>query len=109
MTPMFYILAAFAEITGCFAFWSVFRLGKSSIWLGPGILALILFAWALSRIDVAFAGRAFSAYGGIYITASLCWMWLVEGARPDRWDVIGVGVCLLGAGIILFGPRGGAT
>jgi small multidrug resistance family-3 protein len=71
----------------------------------PGMLALALFAYLLTKIDVAFAGRAYAAYGGVYIVASLLWLWLFEGTRPDRWDLAGVLVCLLGTAIILFGPR----
>jgi small multidrug resistance family-3 protein len=100
-----YIGAAFAEIAGCFAFWAWLRLGKSAFWLIPGIVALIVFALLLTRVESAFAGRAFAAYGGVYIATSLCWLWLIEGSRPDRWDMIGAVVCLGGAAIILFGPR----
>jgi small multidrug resistance family-3 protein len=100
-----YAAAALAEIAGCFAFWAWLRLDRSALWLFPGVLALALFALLLTRIDVAFAGRAYAAYGGVYIAASLFWLWLVEGTRPDRWDLTGALVCLLGAGIILFGPR----
>ena len=101
----FYALAAVAEIAGCFAFWAWLRLGKSILWVGPGIVSLVLFAYLLTRVDVLFAGRAYAAYGGVYIFASLLWLWIVEGARPDRWDVIGAAVCFLGAAIILLGPR----
>ena len=73
----------------------------------PGVLSLALFAFLLTRVDAAFAGRAFAAYGGVYIAASLAWLWAVEGARPDRSDVIGGAVCLAGAALILWGPRGG--
>ncbi len=100
-----YAAAAVAEIGGCFAFWAWLRLGRSALWVVPGIAALVLFAYLLTRIDAAFAGRAFAAYGGVYIAASLAWMWAVEGARPDRWDAMGAAVCILGAAIILFGPR----
>ena len=100
-----YIAAALAEIAGCFAFWAWLRLGKPIWWLVPGVAALILFAYLLTRVDAAFAGRAFAAYGGVYIAASLGWLWLVEGARPDRWDLIGAAICLSGAAVILFGPR----
>ena len=79
--------------------------GKSPLWVIPGIAALILFAWALNRIEVDLAGCAFAAYGGIYIAASLLWLWGVEGRRSDRWDLAGAAVCLLGAGIILLGPH----
>ena len=100
-----YIGAAIAEIAGCFAFWAWLRLGKSSMWVIPGILSLVLFAFLLTRVDAAFAGRAYAAYGGIYITASLLWLWVIEGTRPDRWDLIGGLVCLTGAAVILWGPR----
>jgi small multidrug resistance family-3 protein len=100
-----YALAAIAEITGCFAFWAWLRLNASVFWLIPGVVALILFAFLLTRIDAAFAGRAYAAYGGIYIAASLVWMWTVEGRAPDKWDVGGALVCLAGALVILYGPR----
>lgn len=107
MTVALYILAALAEIAGCFAFWAWARADKSALWLVPGLLSLVVFALLLTRIESAFAGRAFAAYGGVYIAASLVWLWLVEGARPDRWDMLGGAVCLAGAGIILWGPRAG--
>jgi small multidrug resistance family-3 protein len=97
--------AAAAEIAGCFAFWAVVRNGASAIWLAPGVASLIAFAWLLTKVDVAFAGRAYAVYGGIYIAASLMWMWSVEGRAPDRWDVIGAGVAIVGATIILYAPR----
>ncbi len=78
----FMIGAAIAEIAGCFAFWAWLRLGQSPWWLLPGVASLMVFAWALTRIETAFAGRAFAAYGGVYIAASLAWLWVVEDARP---------------------------
>lgn len=107
MTAFAYIGAALAEIAGCFAFWAWLRMDKSPLWLVPGILSLALFAWLLTLIDTDHAGRAYAAYGGVYIVSAICWMWLVEGARPDRWDLIGGIVCLGGAALILFGPRAG--
>lgn len=104
-TALLYPLAALAEIAGCFAFWAWLRLDRSPIWLVPGVLSLIAFAWLLTLVPTEAAGRAFAAYGGVYIVASLIWMALVEKAAPDRWDLIGGAVCLLGAAIILFGPR----
>lgn len=100
-----YALAAFAEIGGCFSFWAWLRLDKPVWWLGPGMASLALFAWALTRVDVDMAGRAYAAYGGIYVLASLVWLWLVEGTRPDRWDAAGVFLCVAGTMVILFGPR----
>ena len=101
----YYIAAAFAEIAGSFAFWAWLRLGKSALWLIPGIASLALFAFLLTRVDAVFAGRAYAAYGGVYIASSLVWLWMFEGVRPDRWDLIGAAVCVLGAGLILLGPR----
>jgi len=100
-----YIGAAVAEIAGCFAFWAWARMHKSALWLLPGVAALVLFAWLLTKVDSDAAGRAYAAYGGVYIAASLLWLWAVEGMRPDRWDIVGSLLCLAGAGIILFGPR----
>jgi small multidrug resistance family-3 protein len=102
---LFYAGAAVGEIAGCFAFWAWLRLAKSPWWIVPGIASLVVFAVLLTRIDAAFAGRAYAAYGGVYIAASLLWLWLIEGARPDRWDLIGALICLSGAALILFGPR----
>ncbi len=105
MTALIYIAAALAEIGGCFAFWAWLRLGKSIWWLAPGILSLVLFACLLTLVPSDAAGRAYAAYGGVYIAASLAWLWAMEGVRPDRWDVAGAALCLIGAAVILFGPR----
>jgi small multidrug resistance family-3 protein len=102
---LWYALAALGEIAGCFAFWAWLRLGKNPLWILPGVISLVCFALALTRVDAAAAGRAFAAYGGIYILSSLLWLWLVEKTRPDHWDMIGACICLLGAAIILYGPR----
>ena len=100
-----YALAALSEIAGCFAFWAWLRLGRSAWWPVPGSALLLTFAWELTRIDTPFAGRAYAAYGGVCIAASLLWLWLVEHNRPDRWDLIGAATCLGGAAVILLGPR----
>ncbi len=105
MTALVYLAAALAEIAGCFAFWAWLRLGKSPLWLVPGVVSLMLFAWLLTRVDSDAAGRAYAAYGGVYICASLIWLWAVEGVRPDRWDAGGATLCLIGTCIILLGPR----
>lgn len=104
-TLVVYLGAALAEIAGCFAVWAWVRLDRSPLWLLPGTGSLLLFAWLLTRVDSEAAGRTYAAYGGIYILTSLLWLWAVEGQRPDRWDISGAVVCLLGAGLILFGPR----
>ena len=105
MSAFAYIGAALAEIAGCFAFWAWLRMDKSPWWLVPGVLSLALFAYLLSLVDAEHAGRTYAAYGGVYIVAAVAWLWVVEGATPDRWDMTGAAVCLVGAAIILFGPR----
>jgi small multidrug resistance family-3 protein len=106
MTLIIYPLAAIAEITGCFAFWAWLKLDRSSLWLVPGLFSLALFAWLLTLVPSDAAGRAYAAYGGVYIAASLCWLWLIEGQRPDRFDLTGAAICLVGAAVILLPQRG---
>ena len=100
-----YVAAAVAEIGGCYAFWAWLRLDKPAVWAVAGVAALVAFAWLLTLVEVEHAGRAYAVYGGIYIAATLVWLRVVEGFAPDRWDLIGGAVALLGAAIILWGPR----
>ena len=104
-TVAIYAAAALAEIAGCFAFWAWLRLGHSALWGAAGVAALIAFAWLLTLVEVVAAGRAYAAYGGIYVVASLVWLRVVEGIAPDRSDLAGGTVVLAGAAIILWGPR----
>ncbi len=104
-TPLYFVLAALAEIAGCFAFWKVMRDGANPALLAAGLAALAIFAWLLTLADAPAAGRTFAAYGGLYIAASLGWMFAVEGIRPDRWDLLGGAICLAGAAVIIAGPR----
>jgi len=104
-TALVFMGAATAEIVGCFAFWAWLRLGKPVWILIPGITSLILFAYLLTLVESEAAGRAYATYGGIYIAASVMWLWLAEGFRPDRWDLAGAAICLIGAGVIIAGPR----
>lgn len=75
------------------------------LWLLPGLASLVAFAWLLTLSPADHAGRAYAAYGGVYIAASLGWLWLAEGFRPDRWDLIGAALGPAGAAIILWAPR----
>lgn len=108
-TPIIFVLAAGAEISGCFCFWLWLRGGLTAWWAVPGVVSLVLFGLLLTYVESDVAGRAFAAYGGIYICASLAWMWTVEGIRPDRWDVIGATACLAGVTIILLSHARTAT
>lgn len=103
---LIYLAAGFAEIAGCFAVWLWLKEGRSAWLVVPGLISLIVFAVLLTRIESDSAGRAYAAYGGIYITASLIWMRVVEGRAPDKWELLGALVCLGGASIILLAPRG---
>jgi small multidrug resistance family-3 protein len=105
ITMLAYAGAAVAEIAGCFAFWAWLRLGKSTLWLAPGIASLTLFAYLLTLVETDAAGRTYAAYGGVYIVASILWLWIVEGQRPDRWDVTGAAICIIGAVVVLAPPR----
>ncbi len=82
------------------------RLGKPVWWLAPGMVSLVLFAWLLALVPSQAAGRTFAAYGGIYVAASVLWLWWIEGRVPDRWDVSGAAICIAGTAVILLGPRG---
>ncbi|WP_199798880.1 YnfA family protein [Qipengyuania thermophila] len=105
MTAALYLAAALFEIAGCFAVWMWWRLDRTPLWLVPGIASLCLFAWLLTLVDADHAGRTYAAYGSVYILSAILWLWGVERVRPDRWDLIGVAVSLVGAAIILYGPR----
>jgi small multidrug resistance family-3 protein len=96
-----FAVAAFLEIAGCFAFFLWARRGAAPVVLVLGVASLIGFALALTRIDSAFAGRAYAAYGGIYIAASLAWLWKVEGQTPTRTDVVGATLAIVGALVII--------
>lgn len=105
MTLVYFWLAALFEIAGCFTFWMWLRNGRSAGYAMLGVVSLVLFATALTRVDVAFAGRTFAAYGGIYIAASLFWLRFVEGVRPDRWDLAGAAISVVGALLIILARR----
>lgn len=102
---LWFVVAAACEIAGCYAAWMWLRLGRSVWWLVPGTLSLIAFAVVLTRVDTAFAGRAFAAYGGIYIVSALVWLAVVERTTPRASDIVGSALCLAGAAIILYGAR----
>lgn len=105
MNALLYLGAAIAEIVGCFAFWAWLRLDKSIWWLIPGVGSLCLFAYLLTFVESGHAGRAYAAYGGVYIVSAVGWLWIIEKTRPDRWDLLGATICLVGAAVIIYGPR----
>ena len=99
-----FIVTAIAEITGCYLPYLWLKQGRSPWLLMPATFSLAMFAWLLTFHPNA-AGRVYAAYGGVYVGVALMWLWAVDSVRPTRTDWIGVGVCLLGMAIIMFGPR----
>ena len=99
-----FILTALAEIVGCYLPYLWLRQGRSVWLLVPGAFSLALFAWLLSLHSTA-AGRTYAAYGGMYVTVAVFWLWWVDGVQPDRWDLIGAAVTVIGMSIIAFGPH----
>lgn len=101
-----FVITAIAEIVGCYLPYLWLRKSASAWLLLPAAASLALFAWLLSLHPTA-AGRVYAAYGGIYVTIALGWLWMVDGVRPSIWDFVGVVVTLCGMGIIMFAPRSG--
>ncbi|AHB74514.1 MULTISPECIES: YnfA family protein [Pandoraea] len=99
-----YVVTAVAEIVGCYLPWLWLRQDRSAWLLVPGAASLALFAWLLT-LHPAAAGRVYAAYGGVYITVAIVWLWWVDGVRPTSWDMAGVTVALVGMGLIAFQPR----
>lgn len=100
-----YLITAAAEIVGCYSIYLWLRLDRSAWWLFPAVLALAVFAWLLTLHPTA-SGRVYAAYGGVYIGASIFWLWLADGVQPTRWDLVGSATCLVGSALIYFSPRG---
>lgn len=105
MRALLFVGAAICEIGGCYLVWQALRLNQLWLW-APALVALGLFAWLLALTGSDSAGRIFAVYGGIYIAASVVFMLTVERIRPDAWDIAGALICLVGAAMIFFAPRG---
>lgn len=101
-----FALAAVAEIGGAYLVWLGLRGGRGWPWVLLGGLGLTAYGVVATFQPPANFGRVFAAYGGIFIVGSILWGMTFEGFRPDRWDVIGSAVCLLGMGLIMYAPRG---
>lgn len=96
---------ACAEIAGCYLPWLWLRQGRSPWLLVPAACSLALFVWLLSLQPAPSAARSYAAYGGVYVSVAIGWLWLVEGQRPTAWDLGGAAVALAGMAIIALGPR----
>ena len=101
-----FIVTAIAEIIGCYLPYLWLKEGKSIWLLVPASLSLVIFSWLLTFHETSGAGRTYAAYGGVYVSVALFWLWVVEGHRPTSWDFLGVMIILIGAGVIMFAPRG---
>jgi small multidrug resistance family-3 protein len=99
-----FVLTALAEIVGCYLPYLWLRKGGSAWLLIPAVGSLLLFAWLLTLHPTA-AGRVYAAYGGVYVAVAILWLWLVDGARPTAWDLVGAAVTLAGMATIMLGPR----
>jgi small multidrug resistance family-3 protein len=103
-TLLLFVATAAAELLGCYLPYVWLR-KQGSVWLlVPTAASLSLFAWLLTLHPVA-SGRIYAAYGGVYVAMAVLWLWLVDGIRPDKWDLLGAAVTLLGMAIIMFAPR----
>jgi small multidrug resistance family-3 protein len=101
-----FVLAALLEIGGAWLIWQGVRLHRGIGWVGAGVVALGLYGFvATLQPDAAF-GRILAAYGGVFVAGSLVWAAVADGYRPDRFDVTGAVICLVGVGIIMYAPRG---
>jgi len=103
-TAALFFVTACAEILGCYLPYLYVRSAASGWVLIPAAISLAVFAWLLT-VHPSGAGRTYAAYGGVYVATAVLWIWLVEGQRPDAWDVVGAMVSVTGMGIIFFGPR----
>ena len=103
-TTLLFVLTAMAEILGCYLPYLWLRQDRSPWLLVPAAVSLVLFSWSLTLHPTA-AGRVYAAYGGIYVSIALAWLWMVDGIRPSRWDFLGVALCLAGMLVIMLAPR----
>ena len=104
-TALLFAVTACAEILGCYLPYLWLRHDRSPWLLVPGALSLAVFAWLLTLHPETAAGRTYAAYGGVYVATAIVWLWVVDGQRPDHWDLLGAALCLTGMAIIYFGPR----
>ena len=97
--------AALLEIGGAWLIWQGVREHKGWVWIGAGIVALGLYGFFATLQPDASFGRILAAYGGVFVAGSLLWGMAVDGFRPDRWDVVGALLCLVGVAVIMYAPR----
>jgi small multidrug resistance family-3 protein len=102
---LLFVLAAFAEIGGAWLIWQGVREHRGVAWVGAGIAALAAYGFVATLQPDANFGRILAAYGGIFVAGSLAWGAVVDGFKPDRFDLVGAGICLVGVAVIMYAPR----
>ena len=102
--PLF-VLAALLEIGGAWLVWQGVREHRGMVWVGAGMVALGLYGLVATLQPDANFGRILAAYGGVFVAGSLAWAMALDGFRPDRWDLAGAALCLVGVAVIMYAPR----
>lgn len=103
---LLFVAAAIAEIGGAWLVWQGVREHKGWIWIGGGIIALGIYGFAATLQPDAHFGRILAAYGGVFVAGSMLWGMVADNFKPDRWDVSGAMICLVGVAVIMYAPRG---
>ena len=106
-SALLFVLAALLEIGGAWLVWQGVREHRGAIWIGAGVMTLGLYGFVATLQPDAEFGRVLAAYGGVFVAGSLAWGVVADGYRPDRWDITGALICLAGAAVIMYAPRGG--
>ncbi len=100
-----FLLAALAEIGGAWLIWQGVRERRGAWWIGAGILSLGFYGFVATWQPDASFGRILAAYGGVFVAGSLAWGMVLDGFKPDRFDVAGALICLIGVAVIMYAPR----
>jgi small multidrug resistance family-3 protein len=100
-----FLLAAIAEIGGAWLVWQGWREHRGLWWIAGGVIALGAYGFVATFQSDPNFGRILAAYGGVFVVGSLAWGMLLDGFRPDRWDLIGAAICLAGVAVIMYAPR----
>ncbi len=102
-----FLASALAEIGGSWLVWQGIREDRGTLWIGSGVVALGIYGLVTTLQPDAHFGRILAAHGGVFVAASLVWAAVADGYRPDRYDIVGALICLVGVGVIMYAPRGG--
>ena len=101
-----FVLAGLCEIGGGYLVWGWMRDHKPLAWALAGALILAAYGVVAALQPISEFGRVYAAYGGVFIALSVVWGVLVDGSRPDRWDLLGVAICVAGVLVMVVPTRG---